>query len=97
MEGGMNPALKDKRTASPHDRRPRVPNAPHRLGRVARKVRRLLIVVGNPLTTGELARNVYGAPIRRWHYARIRLAARKFAVEVGRRRSAGAPIVWRLK
>jgi hypothetical protein len=61
-----------------------------------RRARRLLIVRGQ-MTTMQLMHAIYGRPTQHWHYERVRLAARKFAVESGRRRSAGAPIVWRLK
>jgi hypothetical protein len=68
-----------------------------RIGRVERRVRRVLIVHGKPMSTTELRLAVYGQPFRDWQRKQIRRAAAKFAVEVGRRRSGGMPTVWRLK
>jgi hypothetical protein len=67
-----------------------------RVGRIERRVRRALIIHG-PMSTTELRLAVYGQPFRDWHRKQIRKSATKFAVEVGRGRSGGMPIVWRLK
>jgi hypothetical protein len=67
-----------------------------RIGRVERRVRRVLTIHGKPMSTTELRLAVYGQPFREWQRKQIRKSASKFAVEVGGRRS-GAPIVWRLK
>jgi hypothetical protein len=68
-----------------------------RIGRNQLLVRRRLIAAGKPLTTAELARSIYLPPLKHWHVTRVREAARRFAVEVGRRRSRGAPILWALR
>jgi hypothetical protein len=78
-------------------RRPTTLIVAKRVGRVQRQIRRLLIVAGKPLTTTELARSIYPRPTKPWHCYSVRRTAPKFAVEYGRRRSAGAPIVWKLK
>jgi hypothetical protein len=67
-----------------------------RVGRIQRQIRRLLIIQGD-MTTGELARSIYSRPTLHWQRRQVREAARKFAVESHRRRSAGLPIVWQLK
>jgi hypothetical protein len=69
-------------------------NSP-RVGRIERQVRRLLIVRGR-MTTTQLMKAIYGSPTQHWHYERVRRAASKFAVEFGRKRSPGVPIIWRL-
>jgi hypothetical protein len=66
------------------------------LRNIQRRVRRLLIVHGE-MTTPQLRQAIYGSPTKHWQYRPVGDAARKFAIECGRRRSAGAPIVWRLK
>jgi hypothetical protein len=84
--------------ATPAARRPTVlarPDLP-RVGRIQRQIRRLLIVRGD-MTTGELARSIYSRPTQHWQRRQVREAARKFCVEHARRRSAGVPIIWRLK
>jgi hypothetical protein len=68
-----------------------------RIGRIERRVRRVLIVHGEPMSTTELRLAVYGQPFRDWQRKQIRRAVAKFAVECGRRRPGGMPIVWRLK
>jgi hypothetical protein len=67
-----------------------------RIGRIARRVRRLLIAHGR-MTTPELMRQVYGSPTKHWHYERVREAARKFAEPVRRVARPGCPVLWRLK
>jgi hypothetical protein len=83
--------------AAPRDR-PRsvdiAANSP-RIGKVERAIRRQLIL-SKQLTTTELARRIYSAT-KYWQVGNVRRAAPKFAVECGRRRSAGAPIVWKLR
>jgi hypothetical protein len=49
------------------------------------------------MTTGDIARLIYPRPTTDSNRLQIRRAARKFAIEVGRRRSRGVPIIWRLK
>jgi hypothetical protein len=49
------------------------------------------------MTTPQLRQAIYGSPTKHWQYRPVGDAARKFAIEVSRRRSAGAPILWRLK
>jgi hypothetical protein len=49
------------------------------------------------MTTPQLRQAIYGSPTKYWHYRPVGDAARKFAVEVSRRRAAGAPIVWKLR
>jgi hypothetical protein len=66
------------------------------LRNVQRRVRRLLIVHGE-MTTPQLCQAIYGRLTQHWQYERVRLAARKFAVECGRQRSPGCPVLWRLK
>jgi hypothetical protein len=53
--------------------------------------------MAGPMTTSEMARRIYGAKPKPWQLDQVRKSAARFAVEVSRRRSAGAPIVWRLK
>jgi hypothetical protein len=79
-------------------RRPNIPVCPDRprVGRIQRQIRRLLII-HERMTTSELARHIYPRPTQHWQRKAIRGAARKFAVEYGRRRSPGVPIIWRLK
>jgi hypothetical protein len=84
---------------APPIRRPTIPirRILPRVGRVQRQVRRLLVIHG-PLPTGELARRINSCPTAEdWQLTQVRASARKFAVECGRRRSPGAPILWRLK
>jgi hypothetical protein len=89
---------KHQKAASPSGRRQQIIAAAHRprVGHAVRGVRRLLIIHG-PMTTGDLARSIYARPTQHWQYERVRLAARRFAVEATRRRSAGMPIVWQLR
>jgi hypothetical protein len=74
--------------------------AKSRIGRIQRRVRRLLIVHGE-MTTPQLRQAIYGSPTKHWHYRPVGDAARKFAVEVGRRSRHGMRgrpgILWRLK
>jgi hypothetical protein len=49
------------------------------------------------MTTSELRLAIYGDPHREWPQIQVWRSAAKFAVEDGRRRSPGAPILWRLK
>jgi hypothetical protein len=70
-------------------------NSP-RVGKIERQVRRLLIVRGR-MTTTQLMEAIYPRPTQHWHYERVRRAASKFAIECGRRRSPGVPIIWRLR
>jgi hypothetical protein len=65
-----------------------------RAGRVERAIRRHLIL-SKQLTTPELAQRIYSAT-KYWQVGNIRRAA-KFAVECGRQRSPGCPVLWRLK
>jgi len=66
--------------------------------RLSRQIRRALIAADGPLTTPPLARHVYRTiKLERWHYDNVRRSARRFAVELYRRRSPGTPIVWVLK
>jgi hypothetical protein len=67
-----------------------------RIGRVQLRARRLLIIAGQ-VTTSEMARRIYGTQPKPWQLDQVRKSAAKFAVEVERRRSPGAPILWRLK
>ena len=89
-------SLGRRRPASPD--RPRsvviAANSP-RVGWVERAIRRQLIL-SKQLTTTELTRRIYRTALP-WQVGNVRRAAPKFAVECGRGRSAGAPIVWRLK
>jgi hypothetical protein len=66
-------------------------------GRIQTMVRRALIFADRALTTRELMRFCYGDAVEFWHYRQVREAARKFAVEIDRRRSRGTPILWALK
>jgi hypothetical protein len=84
------PALADR-----HQQLVSAANRP-RVGRIVCRVRRLLVINGS-MTTGDIARSIYGRPTQHWQYERVRSAAARFAVEARRRRSAGAPIVWRLR
>ena len=65
------------------------------VGWVERAIRRHLIL-SKQLTTTELAQRIYSAT-QSWQVGNVRRAAPKFAVECGRRRAPGMPIVWRLK
>jgi hypothetical protein len=69
-------------------------NSP-RVGRLERAIRRHLIL-SERLTTTQLAQRIYRTT-KPWQLGNVRRAAPKFAVEVGRRRSRGVPILWRLK
>ena len=67
-----------------------------RNGRIQTRVRRLLIIHG-PMTTGDIARQIYARPTTDSNRLQVRRAARKFALEIGRRRSRGVPIIWKLR
>jgi hypothetical protein len=68
-----------------------------RIGHIQLWVRRLLIIHGR-MTTSELAKRIYArTTLREWHLWNVRRAARKFCVPVGRRRSAGLPVLWQLR
>jgi hypothetical protein len=54
------------------------------------------LILSKQLTTTELAQRIYSAT-QSWQVGNVRRAAPKFAVECGRRRAPGMPIVWRLK
>jgi len=60
-------------------------------------MRRLLIIAGRPMTTGQLARRIYPPPFRRWHADYVRRTAPLVAVRVRQVRSRGHPVLWRLK
>jgi hypothetical protein len=66
-------------------------------GRIQTMLRRQFIVADKPLTTPELVRLIYPRQTQDWHYRQVRRAARRFAVEVARRRSRGFPILWALR
>jgi hypothetical protein len=68
-----------------------------RIGPVRRKLRRVLIVAGYPMTTGQLARRIYPPPFKRWHADYVRRAVPMVAERIGQVRSAGLPVLWRLK
>jgi hypothetical protein len=67
-----------------------------RIGRLARQIRRSLIVAGKPLTTPQIARRVYRTT-QYWHVANVYRAAPRVAERVGYRASRGKPVLWRLK
>jgi hypothetical protein len=67
------------------------------VGRVQRWIRRWLIFVGRPMTTVELARLIYRRPPSHPDCWTIRQSALKFAVPIGRQRSRGGPMLWRLR
>jgi hypothetical protein len=71
-----------------------------RIGRIQLRVRRALIAAdGKPVTITDLLQYCYPFTDRfkMWHRTNIHRAVHKFAVEVGRRRCRGAPILWALK
>jgi hypothetical protein len=65
-----------------------------RIGWLARKIRRLLIIAGKPLMTRALVRMTHSEPIKHWMYERVRQAASKFAEIVSRGRGG---FLWALK
>jgi hypothetical protein len=57
---------------------------------------------GNPLSTGQLVREIYGwqlrverKPLRSWHYQNVRRALRKVATPIGRASTRGRSVLWR--
>jgi hypothetical protein len=87
---------RDTAAPTPSIRHPTLLIVAKRVGWVQRQIRRLLIVHGQ-LTTVELARSIHARPTKPRHCYSVRRTAPKFAVEVSRRRAAGAPIVWKLR
>jgi hypothetical protein len=67
-----------------------------RIGRLARQIRRLLIVAGKPLTTPQIARGVYRTT-QPWQVGNVYRAAPKVAERVRKLRSTGSPVLWKLK
>lgn len=67
-----------------------------RAGRNQVRVRRVLIIAGQPLSTTEIARRIFTRPTFD-QVNRIYRAAPKFAERVGYRASRGKPVLWRLK
>jgi hypothetical protein len=63
------------------------------------KVRVLIAADSKPVTITDLLQYCYPftESFKMWHRTSIHRAVHKFAVEVGRRRSRGAPILWALK
>jgi len=81
-------AAYENNCARPFSRHRQVVHAANqpRTGRIARLIRRVLIIAGTPLTTTELIGHIYDRPIKHWMYDGVRKAAKKFCVAVGRRR-----------
>ena len=71
------------------------------IGHIQRAVRRSFIIAGGAaLTTGELARQAYPrvTRLKNWHRLRVREAAPRFAVPLGRAKvGRGRPVIWRPK
>jgi hypothetical protein len=67
-----------------------------RLGALARRIRRSLIIAGKPLTTPQIARRIYRTT-HYWQVGNVYRAAPRVAERVRQVRSAGLPVLERLK